>query len=374
MAATKVELKQGDVFETVFEPNGGKQKEAFPYRATRINGRKADKVVLCADPKAGTDQTLRVEVVRVKRPGTAGRGFIEVKRLGPVRFELDPDIYLSKTIARKLEVFLEAGFSILLDGPQGTGKTVLSRSIAKALDMTYVYFNCASVYDATDFIATIYPATENGKVVTKFLTTDIHKTLLEALDKPHRRFLVFLDEFNRCRPMARNGLMPALDSTRKVFDPTTNEMLEIPGNVQFCAAINNGDQFAGAGAVDPAQMDRFATLKLDYLPPAEEDRLLAGRYPQVEKEQLRQVVAAAHAVRRDKELGVDLSMRATEEACVLLSHPLFKKSMTSDEALRDVLETAFCGRFPGRIDDPGSEAGMVWEVIVKALKRGGNKG
>ena len=55
------------------------------------------------------------------------------------------------------------------------------------------------------------------------MPTNFRRALLDARDNPQRRFLVFLDEFNRCRPMARNGLMPALDTTRKVYDPETGE-------------------------------------------------------------------------------------------------------------------------------------------------------
>ena len=89
-------------------------------------------------------------------------------------FLIDSEFYLDKMIARKLQVLLDAGKSILLDGPQGTGKTVLSRHIAEALEMEYVYFNCASVYDATDFIATIQVrATPTGIAETVFVPTEI---------------------------------------------------------------------------------------------------------------------------------------------------------------------------------------------------------
>ena len=363
--------RTGRIFETVFWRNQGEQKKTFPFRATHINGVKSDKVILCKDSSLPAGRTVRVKVTRVKRPQSKGRGLIEVQYLGPVAFVIDPDIYLDKSIAKKLQVLLEAGYSILLDGPQGTGKTVLSRTIAKALDMEYVYFNCASVYDATDFIATLQiRASESGVAETISVPTDICLALRRAENEPHVKFLIFLDELNRCRPIARNGLMPALDSTRKIFDPSTNSMVDIPENVQFCAAINTGDQFAGASAVDPAQMDRFATLKLDYPPAEDEIKLLTRRYPQVELDFVKQIVAAANAVRFSETLGVDLSVRATEEACVLLSHPFFSEEMESDAALLEVLQTAFGGRFPGRIDDLSSDAGLVWEIVTNALKTG----
>ena len=361
-------LTDGDIVETVFWRNEGELEDRFPYRATHVNGVRSGKVLLCADQDVVPGRPARARVVRVKRPQSPGRGFYEVKHLGPVEFALDPDIYVDEHLARSLQVLLEAGYSILLDGPQGSGKTVLSREIASALGMEYVYFNCASVYEATDFIATLQVrANEEGTAETVFMPTDIRRALVEAVETPAKRYLVFLDEFNRCRPMARNGLMPALDSTRKVFDPTANAMLAIPDNVQFCAAINNGDQFVGTTAVDPAQMDRFATLKVDYPPPAEEAKILARRFPTMSTATIETVVAAANAVRDDASLAVDLSMRATEEACTLLSHPAFSDEMKASEALVQALRVAFGGRFPGRLEDAHSDAGAVWSTVRELL-------
>jgi nitric oxide reductase NorQ protein len=367
--ATKgMTFKEGTTFETVFWRNQGARAHDFPFRATLVNGTTSGKVLLCADRDVQPGRPARARVKRVKRPQDTSRGFVEVEHLGPIVFALDPDIYVDKAIARKLQVLLEAGYSILLDGPQGSGKTVLSRAIADALEMSYVYFNCASVYEATDFVATLQVrAAGPGTVETVFIPTDFRRALDEAAAHAEQRFLVFLDEFNRCRPMARNGLMPALDSTRKVYDPATNSLVGIPDNVQFIAAINNGAQFVGATAVDPAQMDRFATLKLSYPPPAEELRILAKRHPGVPAGQLDLVVKAAAAVRGDATLGVDLSMRATDEACVFLSHPFFAEDLAPDEALRQALSTAFCGRFPGALDDDTSEAAAVWRVVRSVI-------
>jgi nitric oxide reductase NorQ protein len=364
-----VDLKVGDHFETVFWRNEGAQQEAFPFRATHIGEAKSSKVILCADRSIALGKPARVKVTRIKRPQSDGRGFIEVEYQGPVDFQIDPEIWVEKNVAVKLQVLLEGGYSILLDGPQGSGKTVLSRAIADALEMEYVYFNCASVYEATDFIATLQVrANADGVAETVFVATNFRQALMDALAKPQNRYLVFLDEFNRCRPSARNGLMPALDTTRKVYDPETGDLLDIPGNIQFVAAINNGDQFVGTSSVDPAQMDRFATLKLDYPPLEAEVKILAGRFPAVDRKIIEIVVNVANKIRHDDAIGADLSLRATQEACAMLGHPLFSDEMKPVDALREALATAFCGRFPGRIEDEASEAGQIWSLVIKGLK------
>ena len=51
--------------------------------------------------------------------------------------------------------------------------------------------------------------------------------------------------------------MPALDATRRVFNPIDNRFLTIPDNVQFIAAVNRGSEFSGTFGIDAAQLDRI---------------------------------------------------------------------------------------------------------------------
>src|SRR4029079_6689279 len=109
--------------------------------------------------------------------------------------------------------------------------------------------------------------------------TDVLVALEDAAEHPDRKYLVFLDELNRCQESARNALMPALDSTRRVFHPIENTFIPIPDNVQFIAAVNRGREFSGTFGIDAAQLDRFAPLQMDYPPPKAEVEILAKRHP-----------------------------------------------------------------------------------------------
>ena len=363
--ANPVKLKDGFEFETIFYSNP-KKESPFRFRATHVNGKRAPKVILCDDARIQPGQLCRVRVASVKKPASKERGHIEVEFVAQVAFRLDDSLYVEPILAKKLQALLESGMNILLDGPQGSGKTVLSLKIAEALGLEYVFFNCSAIYEATDFLATLQiRATPSGQAETVWLPTDILRALEAAHEDPARRFLIFLDEFNRCREMARNGIMPALDATRKMYNPLTGSTIDIPDNVFWVAAINNGAQFTGATSVDPAQLDRFAPLKMGYPPENEEVRLLCRRRPDVPRNQVERVVKAANAVRQDENLGVDLSVRATEEVCLLLGHPNF--SDYEGDAVSELLKTSFCGRFGGRWDDPTTDAGLVWQVIVRAL-------
>ncbi|MEM6729975.1 MAG: hypothetical protein AAF658_00375, partial [Myxococcota bacterium] len=175
-----------------------------------------------------------------------------------------------------------------------------------------------------------------------------------------------LDELNRCQEAARNALMPALDSSRRVFNPITNDFIAIPDNVQFIAAVNRGSQFTGTFSIDAAQLDRFAPIQIDYLPAEEEVKLLLARHPEVAKKIVSTLVEIANRVRSSPDVDGGLSVRATEEACIYLKHPLFEGEKA--RMLPEVLKSSFCGRFDGRWNDINTDAGVVWSMVERTLE------
>src|SRR5678809_709417 len=95
-----------------------------------------------------------VRVTAISKAERPDHGYIEVEFVKPAPFRIE-GVYLDPGVSKQLQVLLESGLNILLDGPQGCGKTVLARSIASSLGMEFVFFNCGAVVEATDFFATI---------------------------------------------------------------------------------------------------------------------------------------------------------------------------------------------------------------------------
>lgn len=359
------DLAPGVEVEATFWPNPV-QGSGFRFRATHLDGARAPKVVLCDDLRIQAGVPCIVRVKSISKPKRNDRGTVEVEFVKKHEFQLE-GIYIDPDASKQLQVLLESGLNILLDGPQGCGKTVLARTIATTLGMEFVFFNCGAVIEATDFLATIQVrASASGSPVTEFIKTDILVGLEDATAHPARKYLVFLDELNRCPESARNALMPALDASRKVFHPIENRFYPIPPNVQFIAAVNRGSSFSGTFGIDAAQLDRFAPLQMTYPPAEEEVKILKPRHPDLPLKLVKFVVDVAVAIRRSSELTSGLSVRATDEVCTYLKHPLIAASRQT--MLPNILKSSFCGRFNGRHDDPATDAGVAWNIIRMVLE------
>lgn len=347
-----------------FEPNPVRP-DVYPFRTQALDDRPTGKLVVCRAPDLPVNQAVRVRVVRVTHPDRSDRGRVEVE---PVETPLDDGVWMPDALRRQLPAALAMGSNVLFIGPQGCGKTTIVRTVARSLRYGYVYFNCAAVTDPDDFLAVIQLRAHDGGTSTIWRSTPLLDAIRDAQARPEQRVLVFLDELNRCPEHARNVLMPALDNTRVLHDPTTNRALRVPPNVHFVAAVNVGRAFSGTFGIDAAQLDRFVPLVLSWPPRDAEERIVRRNVPNADPNLVRRVVGIAHALREDGELQAPISVRATEQALALLGHAAYK-DIPPEESLPEVLATTFCNRLPGTTTDPDSDAGRAMNLIRKHCRR-----
>ena len=111
------ELTPGRTVEATFWPNDH-EGSSFKFRATHLDGRRAPKVILSNDERIVAGVPCLVRVVDVHKPDRDDRGRIEVEFVSRAPFRIE-GVWLDPTVSKKLQVLLESGLNILLDGPQG---------------------------------------------------------------------------------------------------------------------------------------------------------------------------------------------------------------------------------------------------------------
>lgn len=361
MADIEKKLRPGYVFETVFWIDRDSTESGPRLIAKNVNGAAIELPVLCDDNRVVPGRRVKVRVQSVKEHS------VRVAFLGLVQFDLQDNVYVEPTLLKQFEILLCSGRSILLEGPQGTGKTTISRALAASLGMEYVFFNCSVCFEPADFVGSLQLIVDNqGQTRTEWIPTEVLQAIYQANEQPLKRFLIFLDELNRCRSYALNGIMSAIDSTRRILDPRENHYVSIPDNIQWIAAVNSGKQFTGTYQLDLAQLDRFAVLKIDYPPKGKEVEILQARYDMVKAKHIRKLVRIAHQIRRDESILTDLSMRATDEACLFLSYPTYQRHVSKQDLVA-ILTTSFCNRLAGSVREEGTEAQLAQQIIERAV-------
>jgi hypothetical protein len=156
-------LQPGYLFETVFwtepQPDGEPRLVAH-----NVNGAPIAEPIFCADRRVLPGKRVKVRVDRL------GEDAIHVSFLGLVDFNLAGDVYVEPVLRRQLEILLCSGRSILLEGPQGAGKTTISRELARSLGMEYVFFNCSICFEPSDFVGSLQLVLDaEGRTHTEWL-------------------------------------------------------------------------------------------------------------------------------------------------------------------------------------------------------------
>lgn len=268
-------------------------------------------------------------------PSISGDGF----------FIAEKDWYLLvRNIRRKVNT--------LLVGASGTGKTELVMLACKKLGLNCHVYDMGSMHDPVSGLLGVHRLQQGGTSVFDYakFTQDIQQP-----------GVILLDELSRAPATTNNILFPCLDSRRclpvEIAGGADKRSIPVHPGCVFIATANVGAEYTGTMSMDRALVGRFFPLELDYLPAAEEAKVLSKRCG-ISANDAANIVAVAGTVRNlfaKQELSCSISTRETLMAAKLVSDgwpaleamemtflPLFEGTRTDGE--RAVVSKIFLTR------------------------------
>ena len=166
---------------------------------------------------------------------------------------------------------LAEGHLIIEDFP-GVGKTMLAKSLARSLHLSF---------SRLQFTPDLLPTDVTGVNVFNQKENEF-----EFKPGPVFANVLLVDEINRASPKTQSALLEAMQEDQVTIDGTTYT-LQLPFLV---VATQNPIEYEGTYPLPEAQLDRFtARLALGYPPLAEEARMLAEQTTAPPLERLRAV-------------------------------------------------------------------------------------
>lgn len=144
-----------------------------------------------------------------------------------------------KQVTELLLTALAAGGHVLLEDVPGTGKTVLAKSLAKSMDLSFGRIQFTPDLLPSDVTGLSYYNQEKGTFVFK--------------EGPVFTNLLLADEINRATPRTQSSLLECMGEGQVTVDGVTRPL----GAPFFVIATQNPVETLGCYPLPEAQMDRF---------------------------------------------------------------------------------------------------------------------
>ena len=243
-----------------------------------------------------------------------------VERIHAVRREIAKVIVGQEAVVEQLLWCLIAGGHALLEGVPGLGKTMLVRTAADALDLTF---------SRIQFTPDLMPSDITGTRIVEFGAAG-QPAAFRFQPGPILGNLVLADEINRATPKTQSALLEAMQE-RTVTAGGETHPLPRPF---FVLATQNPLEQEGTYPLPEAQLDRFL-LKIDVgYPSREELKAIALRTTSARETKAEKVAGAEdlHRVQRyAKEVLISDDMLDLAVRIVMSTHP---GEMDAPEAVR----------------------------------------
>ncbi|MBA2627527.1 MAG: MoxR family ATPase [Gemmatimonadales bacterium] len=186
-----------------------------------------------------------------------------LERFGALRAEIGKVIVGQQTAVDELLIAFLAGGHALLEGVPGLAKTLLIRTLAEAVDLSFRRIQFTPDLMPTDIIGTeiLEEDHASGRRFFKFHQGPVFANIVLA------------DEINRTPPKTQAALLEAMQEYEVTYGGTTYPL----ARPFFVLATQNPIEQAGTYPLPEAQLDRFLLyIRMGY-PAADEEREVLAR-------------------------------------------------------------------------------------------------